>query len=85
MACLYFGIVAVMGRGRTVLTGKATRFIAGEMTAQKVRNGWSLDDIEARTGVPRSTVDRALDGEHTPWQSRRWCNSAPAWASMWSN
>ena len=65
MACLYFGIVAVMGRGRTVLTGKATRFIAGEMTAQKVRNGWSLDDIEARTGVPRSTVDRALDGEHT--------------------
>ena len=51
-ACLYSGIVSYMGR--RVLTGNATRFLAGELAAQKARNGWSLDDIEARTGVPRS-------------------------------
>lgn len=62
-ACLYSGIVSYMGRRG--LTGNATRFLAGELLAQKQRNGWSLDDIEARTGVPRSTVDRALNGDHT--------------------
>lgn len=42
--------------------GPATEYIAGELRAQQARNGWTLDDIAARTGVDRSTVQRALKG-----------------------
>ena len=51
--------------GRRGLTGEETKYIAGELRAQRARMGWTLDDIEARTKVPRSTVDRALKGEGT--------------------
>ena len=51
--------------GQRGLTGEATKYIAGELRAQKARMGWSLDDIEVRAKVPRSTVDRALKGEGT--------------------
>lgn len=49
--------------GRTALTGPATEYIAGELRAQQARRGWTLDDIVKRTGIKRSTVDRALKGE----------------------
>lgn len=42
--------------------GPATEYIAGELRAQQARNGWTFDDIEARTGVDRSTAARALKG-----------------------
>lgn len=51
--------------GQRGLTGEGTRYIAGELRAQKSRKEWSLDEIEARTGVPRSTIDRALKGDGT--------------------
>lgn len=49
--------------GRETLTGAATRYIAGELRAQKARMGWTLDDIVTRTGVARPTVNRALTGK----------------------
>ncbi|MGC4154819.1 MAG: helix-turn-helix transcriptional regulator [Propionicimonas sp.] len=51
--------------GQKPLTGAGTRYIAGELRAQKSRRKWTLDDIERLTGVDRSTVDRALKGEMT--------------------
>ena len=49
--------------GRTALTGPATEYIAGELRAQQARRGWTLDDVVERTGVKRSTVDRAFRGQ----------------------
>lgn len=48
--------------GRNALVGPATEFIAGELRAQRSRMQWTLDDIAERSGVPRSTVDRAMRG-----------------------
>jgi len=47
------------------LNGPATQWIAGELRAQRSRRQWTLDDIAERSGVARSTVDRALKGEGT--------------------
>ena len=55
------GYVAVVGRD--ALVGPATSYIAGELRAQKARLGWTLDEIEIRSGVPRTTVDRAMKGK----------------------
>lgn len=49
--------------GRQALVGPVTSYIAGELRAQKSRHRWSLDWISERSGLPRSTVDRALKGE----------------------
>ena len=49
--------------GRQALVGPITSHIAGELRAQKSRHRWSLDWIADRSGLPRSTVDRALKGE----------------------
>ena len=51
------------GMGRAKLIGPATTFIAGELRAQQARKEWSLDQIAERSGVSRSTVDRALKGD----------------------
>ena len=48
--------------GRQKLVGPATAHIAGELRAQKARRGWTYDDLEERTGLSRSTIDRALKG-----------------------
>ena len=53
----------VWGVTRTPLTGTATAYIAGELRAQLARKGWTLDDLEALTGVARSTINRALSGK----------------------
>ena len=50
-----------MGRQKSV--GPATAHIAGELRAQKARRGWTYDDLEERTGLSRSTIDRALKGD----------------------
>lgn len=55
------GYVAVVGQ--EALVGPATSYIAGELRAQKARLGWSLDKIAIQSGVPRSTVDRAMKGK----------------------
>ena len=47
---------------RTPLTGPAAAYIAGELRAQRARKGWTLDDLQALTGVARSTINRALSG-----------------------
>lgn len=49
--------------GRKQLVGPATAHIAGELRAQKARRSWTYDDLEERTGLSRSTIDRALKGE----------------------
>lgn len=49
--------------GRQSLVGPATRFIAGELRAQQARHNWTLDNIAERTGIARSTIDRALKGK----------------------
>jgi transcriptional regulator with XRE-family HTH domain len=49
--------------GRNALTGPVTSYIAGELRAQRSRKRWTLDEIAARSGLPRSTVDRALKGD----------------------
>lgn len=43
--------------------GPATEYIAGELRAQRSRQQWTLDDIVKRSGLARSTVDRALSGK----------------------
>lgn len=48
--------------GRHALVGPATEYIAGELRAQRSRRKWTLDEIAARTGLARSTVDRSLSG-----------------------
>ena len=50
-----------MGHGK--LDGSATRYIAGELRAQRARMGWTLDQIVELTGQTRSTVNRALVGK----------------------
>lgn len=52
-----------VGMGRESLIGPATAYIAAELRAQQARHRWSLDVIAERTGVSRSTVDRALKGK----------------------
>ena len=47
---------------RKALSGPVTAYVAGELRAQKARLRWSLDEIAARSGLGRSTVDRALKG-----------------------
>lgn len=49
--------------GRVKLVGPTTEYIAGELRAQQARRSWTLDDIVERTGVARSSVDRALKGK----------------------
>jgi len=49
--------------GRNALRGPVTSYVAGELRAQRSRMRWSLDYIAERSGLPRSTVDRALKGE----------------------
>lgn len=49
--------------GRNALVGPVTDYIAGELRAQKSRRRWTLDEIAERSGLPRSTVDRALHGQ----------------------
>lgn len=50
--------------GRQALAGLVTDYIAGELRAQKSRRQWTFDQIADRSGVPRSTVERALKGTH---------------------
>lgn len=49
--------------GRKQLVGPATTHIARELQAQKERQGWTYDDLEERTRLSRSTIERALKGE----------------------
>lgn len=49
--------------GTKALVGPVTGYIAGELRAQMARKGWTLDGIAEKTGLPRSTVYRALRGE----------------------
>ena len=49
--------------GQKKATGPVTAFVAGELRAQKARRGWTLDDLEERTGIPRTTIDRILKGQ----------------------
>lgn len=48
--------------GRESLIGPATEYIARELRAQQARYQWTLNEIAERSGIPRSTVDRALKG-----------------------
>ena len=48
--------------GRNALIGPATDYIAGELRAQKSRKQWTFDYLEQRSGLARSTIDRALKG-----------------------
>ena len=50
------------GMGRTRATGPATRYIAGELRAERARQLLTLDEIETKSGVTRSTIDRMLTG-----------------------
>lgn len=50
-----------MNRRKAV--GPATEYIAGELRAQRARLGWTFDDVEKNTGVPRSTAERASRGD----------------------
>ena len=56
------GYVSDMGRQK--LVGPMTDYLAGELRAQKSRRKWTLDEIEARSGIDRSTVERAIKGTH---------------------
>ena len=49
--------------GRDALIGPATAYIAGELRAQRGRLGYTLDELAAKSGVSRSTIDRALKGQ----------------------
>lgn len=43
--------------------GSATSYIAGELRAQRARLAWTVEALAERSGVPKSTVDRAMRGE----------------------
>ena len=50
-----------MGRGR--LTGPATAYVAGELRAERARQGLTIDELAERSGVAKTTVNRALKGD----------------------
>lgn len=50
-----------MGRRQTA--GAATRYIAGELRAQKARLGLTYGQISEKSGVPKSNVDRMMGGK----------------------
>ena len=49
--------------GTSPLTGPATEYIAGELRAEMARRSWTLDQASEQSGLPRSTVNRALKGK----------------------
>ena len=51
------------GMGREQLIGPATAYIAGELRAERARQGLTFDQVAERAGVARPTVYRALKGE----------------------
>ena len=54
--------IANMGQ-RPSPVGTVTTYFAGEMRAQQARLDLTLDDIAARSGVPRQTVHSLLKGQ----------------------
>ena len=50
-----------MGRGQ--LTGPATAYVAGELRAERARQGLTIDELAERSGVAKTTVNRALKGD----------------------
>lgn len=44
--------------------GPATAFIAAELRAQRARLGLTVDDVAARSGIPRASAARAMQGAH---------------------
>lgn len=48
---------------RRATVGPATKYISGELRAQRARLEWTIDDIVEKTGTPRATAQRALSGE----------------------
>jgi len=63
-ACLLF---LCYGRhmNKRIVSGPATKYVAEEFRAQKRRLNMSFQDLEKISGVGRTTVDRALQGETT--------------------
>ena len=50
-----------MGRGQ--LTGPATAYVAGELRAERARQGLTIDELAERSGVAKTTVNLALKGD----------------------
>ena len=50
-----------MGRGQP--TGPATAYVAGELRAERARQGLTIDELAERSGVAKTTVNRALKGD----------------------
>ena len=51
------------GMGRGQLTGPATAYVAGELRAERARQGLTIDELAERSGVAKTTVNRALKGD----------------------
>ena len=51
------------GMGREQLIGPATAYIAGELRAERARQGLTFDELAERSGVAKTTVNRALKGD----------------------
>lgn len=53
-----------MSKGnRRATVGPATRYVSGELRAQRARLEWTIDDVVEKTGIPRATAQRAFGGE----------------------
>ena len=52
-----------LGTGRGQLTGPATAYVAGELRAERARQGLTIDELAERSGVAKTTVNRALKGD----------------------
>ena len=48
---------------RRAVVGPATKYLAGELRAQRARLEWTMDQLVEHTGVARGTAQRALSGE----------------------
>ena len=51
------------GMGRGQLTGPATAYVAGELRAERARQGLTIDELAERSGVAKTTANRALKGD----------------------
>ena len=57
------GYAVLMGNGnRRVVNGGATAYVIEVLRERQHEQGWTLDDLEKRSGIPRGTIHGALSG-----------------------
>jgi len=56
------GNLKAMAHNRRVLNGESSNFIVAVLRERQVTQGWTLDELQKRSGIPRTTIHGALRG-----------------------